>query len=77
MIDGYPDDEQLSAPDQIILVDESMPEWRLPIYSGQTDKKKFVSILQIKIHAHSPGIIRSWRERVLAVRGNSTSAIQE
>lgn len=77
MIDGYPDDEHLCAADQIILIDESMPEWRLPVFTAPTAKKKSVSILHIKVEAHSPGIIRSWRERVLRIRGNSTSPIAE
>lgn len=68
MPDGYPTDDELRAADMIVLIDESLPGWSLPLFTGQVNGKKSITTIQIKVQAHQRGVLSSWRERIQRLR---------
>ena len=58
-------DAAIRAAEVVVLADDSLPYWRYPIYCGKSGHAKFVSRIVIKVHAHKPGEVSAWRDRVL------------
>jgi hypothetical protein len=60
-------DAAIRAAEVVVLADDSLPYWRYPIYCGGNGYAKFVTKIMIKVHAHNPGEVLAWRDRIKRV----------
>jgi hypothetical protein len=69
-----PSDTALAAAEIVLLVDESLPQWKLPFYLGKNGHEKLLTRIVVKVDARKPGELRAWRERLKRLRGEQFAA---